>query len=44
MRFWESPRATGAYRIASHRDHGVIQDVEAVVFLRGDVGRLGLRR
>lgn len=38
----ESPRATGAYRIASHRDHGVIQDVEAAVFLRGDVGRLGL--
>ena len=38
----ESPRATGAYRITSHRDNGVIQDVEATIFLRGDVGRLGL--
>lgn len=38
----ESPRATGAYRITSHRDNGVIQEVEAAIFLRGDVGRLGL--
>ncbi|NDW01022.1 glucan biosynthesis protein [Salipiger sp. PrR002] len=38
----ESPRATGAYRIASRRDNGVIQDVSAEVFLRGDVERLGL--
>ncbi|MBU2960364.1 glucan biosynthesis protein D [Citreicella sp. C3M06] len=39
----ESPRATGAYRIASTRaDEGADQDVQAHVFLRGDVDRLGL--
>lgn len=38
----ESPRATGAYRIASRRDDGVIQDIEASLFLRGDVERLGV--
>ncbi|SES36285.1 glucans biosynthesis protein [Tranquillimonas rosea] len=38
----ESPRATGAYRIASRREDGVIQDIEAKVFLRGDVERLGV--
>ncbi|MCT4372941.1 glucan biosynthesis protein D [Yangia mangrovi] len=38
----ESPRATGAYRIASRRDKGVIQDVSAEIFLRGDVERLGV--
>ncbi|PTE14721.1 glucan biosynthesis protein [Pseudogemmobacter blasticus] len=38
----ESPRATGAYRIASRRDKGVIQDVEATIFLRGTVERLGI--
>ncbi len=38
----ESPRATGAYRIASKRDHGVFQDVDASIFLRGDVERLGI--
>ena len=38
----ESPRATGAYRIVSRRDNGVIQDVSADIFLRGDVSRLGL--
>ncbi|MBE3637055.1 glucan biosynthesis protein [Mangrovicoccus algicola] len=38
----ESPRATGAYRIASRQEDGIIQDVEAAVFLRGDVGRMGL--
>ncbi len=39
----ESPRATGAYKIASTMtDKGVAQDVEALVFLRGDVERLGL--
>ena len=38
----ESPRATGAYRIASTRDNGVIQDVSAAIWLRGDVERLGI--
>lgn len=38
----ESPRVTGAYRIESHRDNGVIQDVEARIFLRGDIERLGI--
>lgn len=38
----ESPRATGAYRIASHHENGVIQDVQATVFLRGAVERLGI--
>jgi len=38
----ESPRATGAYRIASHQDNGVIQDIDASIYLRGDVSRLGI--
>ena len=38
----ESPRATGAYRIASRREDGVIQNVEASVFLRKNVERLGI--
>lgn len=38
----ESPRATGAYKITSRRDNGVLQTVEASVFLRGDVERLGI--
>jgi glucans biosynthesis protein len=38
----ESPRVTGAYRIVSHRDNGVIQDVDANIFLRGDIDRLGI--
>ncbi|TQS73141.1 glucan biosynthesis protein D [Rhodobacteraceae bacterium] len=38
----ESPRATGAYRIASRLGDGVIQDVSADIFLRGDVSRLGI--
>ena len=39
----ESPRATGAYRIASRNEaDGIHQDVEAAVFLRGDVERLGI--
>lgn len=39
----ESPRATGAYRIAStHREDGVVQDIQAKIFLRGDVERLGI--
>lgn len=38
----ESPRATGAYRITSTRKDGVIQEVTASLFLRGDVERLGI--
>jgi glucans biosynthesis protein len=38
----ESPRATGAYRIASARHEGVFQDIDADIFLRGDVERLGI--
>ncbi|WP_205589620.1 glucan biosynthesis protein [Chachezhania antarctica] len=39
----EGPRATGAYRITSTQAaRGVDQRVEAHVFLRGDVDRLGL--
>lgn len=36
----ESPRATGAYRIVSTRNQGVIQEVTVSLFLRGDVERL----
>lgn len=39
----ESPRATGAYRIATDRgERGIVQDVDAEIFLRGDVDRLGI--
>ena len=39
----ESARTTGAYRIASRRDDdGVFQDVDASLFLRGDIDRLGI--
>ncbi|GGE29101.1 glucans biosynthesis protein [Gemmobacter megaterium] len=38
----ESPRATGAYRIVSRRDNGIVQDVTATLWLRGDVERLGI--
>ncbi|MBK4215107.1 glucan biosynthesis protein D [Paracoccus caeni] len=37
----ESASVTGAYRIVSHRDNGVIQDVTARVFTRADVQRIG---
>lgn len=42
----ESPRATGAYRITSARNvdgrPGIVQEVSAALFLRGDIGRLGI--
>ena len=38
----ESPRVTGAYRIISQRGNGVTQDVDASLFLRGDIDRLGI--
>jgi periplasmic glucans biosynthesis protein len=38
----ESPRATGAYRMATVNREGVHQDIEAALFLRGDIERLGI--
>ena len=38
----ESPRATGAYRLDTSRDEGVFQDIEASLFIRGDIARLGI--
>ncbi len=38
----EGPRVAGAYRMAARRTRGTIMDVEAILFLRGDVGRLGI--
>lgn len=38
----EGPRVVGAYRIAARHDRGTIMDVDATLFLRGDVGRLGI--
>lgn len=38
----EGPSVTGAYKFAIRRTEGVIQDIEAALFLRKDVTRLGL--
>lgn len=38
----EGPRVAGAYRMAARHERGTIMDVEARLFLRGDVGRLGI--
>lgn len=40
----ESPRATGAYRMDTVRreGEGVFQDIDLLLFLRGDVARLGI--
>ncbi len=38
----EGPSLTGAYRFAMRRDAAVLMDVEARLFLRRDVARLGL--
>ncbi|MCJ8501544.1 glucan biosynthesis protein [Desulfatitalea alkaliphila] len=40
----EGAAVTGAYRIASRRRHeeGVVQEIEAALYLRGDVQRLGI--
>ena len=39
-----SPRATGAYRMKTAREagEGVFQDIDMLLFLRGDVERLGI--
>jgi glucans biosynthesis protein len=38
----ESARVAGAYRIDARHGRGTTMDVEAALFLRGDVGRLGI--
>ncbi len=38
----DGPSVTGAYRIESRRENGVIQDVRASIVLRKDVERLGI--
>ncbi len=38
----EGPRVTGAYRMATSRNDGVFQDIDAAIFVRGDVERLGI--
>jgi glucans biosynthesis protein len=37
----EGPRVVGAYRIAARKARGTIMDVDAALFLRGDIARLG---
>ncbi|MDX2264958.1 MAG: glucan biosynthesis protein D [Hyphomicrobiales bacterium] len=38
----DSPSVTGAYKITATRGQGVITDVEATIFARKDVARLGI--
>ncbi len=38
----EGPRVVGAYRIDARRGRGTVMNVEAALFLRGDIGRLGI--
>ena len=38
----EGPRVTGAYRMATSRNDGVFQDIDATIFVRGDIDRLGI--
>ena len=38
----EGPRVTGAYRMATSRNDGVFQDIDATIFVRGDIERLGI--
>jgi periplasmic glucans biosynthesis protein len=38
----ESPSVTGAYRFVMERGKGVVMDIEATLFFRGSVERLGL--
>jgi glucans biosynthesis protein len=38
----EGPRVAGAYRMSAAHARGTIMEVEAALFLRGDIGRLGL--
>ncbi len=38
----DGPRVTGTYRFVMYRDAGVIMDIDATIFLREDIERLGL--
>lgn len=38
----DGPSLTGAYRFATRRGEGVVQDIDVALFLRKDVTRLGL--
>lgn len=38
----DGPSVTGAYRFAMQRAKGVVMDIDCALFLRKDVGRLGL--
>jgi len=38
----DSPSLTGAYRFSIRRTQGVVQDIDAALFLRKDIRRLGL--
>lgn len=38
----ESPRTTGAYRLDTRHDKGVFQLIDASIFLRGEIARLGI--
>jgi glucans biosynthesis protein len=38
----EGPSICGAYRFVLHRDKGVIMDIDAALFLRRDIERLGI--
>jgi glucans biosynthesis protein len=38
----QGPSLTGAYRFRMHRNKAVVLDVEAVLFIRNDIDRLGL--
>lgn len=38
----DGPRVAGAYRFAIWRTAGVVMEVDARMFLRGDIGRLGI--
>ncbi|TWG86008.1 glucans biosynthesis protein [Cupriavidus gilardii J11] len=38
----DGPSVTGAYRFAMQRAKGVVMDIDSAIFLRKDVGRLGL--
>lgn len=38
----DGPSVSGAYRFALHRTKGVVMDIEAVLFLRANIERLGI--
>jgi glucans biosynthesis protein len=38
----DGPSVSGAYRFLMHRDKAIVMDIEAQLYLRKDVGRLGI--